>query len=91
MLRQKVEGVAQDLKMKQARRHLMLRLVAMLRLVLPRAESQLSRPQAQVQAQVQVLLQARASQQAQQESQQAQQHSQKIQLSEVGSALQQAR
>ncbi len=70
--------------MKQARRHLMLRLVAMLRLVLPRAESQLSRPQAQVLQQAQVLPQAQVSQQAQQ-------HSQKIQLSEVGSALQQAR
>ncbi len=41
--------------MKQARRHLMLRLVAMLRLVWPQAESQLSRPQAQVLQQAQVL------------------------------------
>ncbi len=64
--------------MKQARRHLMLRLVAMLRLVLPQAESQLSRPQAQVLQQAQVLPQA------QQVSQQAQQQPQKLQLSAVG-------
>ena len=73
--------------MKQARRHLKRRLVPMLRLVLPQADLQLSRPQAQAlrRAQAQVVPQARASQQAQQ------QQPQKLQLSAVGSALQQAR
>ena len=85
--------------MKQAPRHLKRRLVPMRRLVLPQAESQLSRPQARVLPQAQqvlqqgrVLPQARVSPQAQQVLQQAQQQQpQKLQLSAVGSALQQAR
>ena len=44
--------------MKQAPRHLMLRLVPMWRLVLPQAELQLSQPQAQVLPQARVLPQA---------------------------------
>ncbi len=69
--------------MKQARRHPRLRLVPMLRLVLPQAELQLSRPQAQ-----QVSQEARVSQ----EAPQAQlQQPQKLQLSAVDSALLQAR
>jgi hypothetical protein len=58
--------------MKQAPRHLMLRLVPMLRLVLPQGDLQLSRPQAQVLRQARELQQAQESQQAQQVLQQAQ-------------------
>ena len=69
--------------MKQARLHPRLCLVPMLRLVLPRAELQLSRPQARAlqqarASQAQVLQQARVSQQAQ-VLRQAQQVSQQAQ------------